>query len=75
MLPQWVWIKIVEFLAESFHIVHYVNKMAYTAKDPWPNQGVFLYLTETKSWRCEGEEGETEENVHLLTHATARGVG
>ena len=35
----------------------------------------FLYLRETKSWWC-GEEGEEEgENFHLLTHATARGVG
>ena len=37
----------------------------------------FLYLRETKSWRCE-EEGEEregeggEEKVHLLTHATAK---
>ena len=29
-----------------------------------------------KSWWCEeGEEGEGEEKVHLLTHATARGMG
>ena len=41
----------------------------------------FLYLRETKSWWCgEGEEeekGEEEEgeNVYLLTHPTARGVG
>ena len=52
--------------------------MAYTAKDPHPPR-CFLYLRETKSWLC-GEEGEEEEeeegdNVHLKTHATARGVG
>ena len=35
---------------------------------PWH----FLYLTETKSWRC---EGKGNKNVHLLTHAPARGVG
>ena len=50
------------------------NKMAYTHSQgptpPWR----FLYLTETKSWRYEEGEG-TEKNVHLLTHATARGVG
>ena len=33
----------------------------------------FLFLRETKSWWCEGEE--EGENVHLKTHATARGVG
>ena len=44
-----------------------LNKMAYTAKDPHPPL-CFLYLTETKSWRGEGE-GETEENFQLLTHA------
>ena len=44
--------------------------MAYTAKDPRPPRH-FLYLRETKSWRCE----ENEENVHLLTYAPARGVG
>ena len=39
---------------------------------PWR----FLYLRETKSWWCEGgEEGGGGEKVHLLTHATARGVG
>ena len=41
---------------------------------PWR----FLYLIKTKSWWCEegrGEEGGGEEKVHLLTHATARGVG
>ena len=48
------------------------NKMAYTAKDPCPPLH-FLYLTETKSWRCE-EKGKGE-NVHLLTHAPTRGVG
>ena len=52
-----------------------------TAKDPCPlPPWRFLYLIETKSWWCgEGEEeegeGEEGENVHLLTHATARGVG
>ena len=42
-----------------------VNKMAYTSKDPHPPQR-FLYLRETKSWRCEGggeeEEGRGGEN-------------
>ena len=42
--------------------------MAYTAKDPHP-PWCFLYLTETKSWKWEGEEGE---KVSLKTHATAR---
>ena len=51
-----------------------INKMAYTAKDPRPPPQRFLYLTETKSWRCEGGQ-EEEENVHLLTHATAWGMG
>ena len=34
-----------------------------------------MYLRETKIWWCEegGEEGE--EKVHLLTHATAWGMG
>ena len=49
-----------------------VNKKAYTAKDPCPPPRRFLYLTETKSWRC---EGKGKGNVHLLTHASARGVG
>ena len=53
--------------------------MAYTAKDPLPPPQHFLYLTETKSWKWEGEEGkeggEEGEKVSLLTHATARGVG
>ena len=47
-----------------------------TAKDPCPPQR-FLYLSETKIYRCgEEEEGEGEEGkkVSLLTHATARGV-
>ena len=38
----------------------------------------FLYLTETKSWRCEEKDKDKEkgnENVHLLTHAPTRGVG
>ena len=48
------------------------NKMAYTAKDPCPPQH-FLYLTETKSWRC--EDKVKGENVHLLTHTPARDVG
>ena len=51
--------------------------MAYKAKDPRPPRR-FLYLTETKSYKCgegqEGEEGEGE-NVHLKTYATTRGVG
>ena len=46
-----------------------VNKMAYTAKDPCPPRR-FLYLTEKKL-----EGGEEGKNVHLKTHATARGVG
>ena len=33
----------------------------------------FLYLRETKSWKSEEREGG--ENVHLLTHAPARGMG
>ena len=37
-----------------------------------PPSRCFLYLRETKSWRC--EEGE-EEKVHLLTHTTARAPG
>ena len=47
------------------------NKIASQRKThaPWH----FLYLRETKIRWCEGEEGE--EKVHLLTHATARGVG
>ena len=35
----------------------------------------FLYLTETKIWRCERRRGGGE-NVHLLTHTTTLvGVG
>ena len=49
-------------------LVKVKNKMAYTAKDPWR----FLFLRETKSWRCEEGGGE---KVSLKTHATARGVG
>ena len=37
-------------------------------------KGVFIYLTETKSWKWEGE-GEEGEKVSLKTHATARGMG
>ena len=44
-----------------------------TAKDPCPPWH-FLYPRETKSWWCEGVEGEVEEKVSMLTHATARGV-
>ena len=46
-----------------------------TAKDNAPLR--FLYLRETKSWWCEegGGEGGGEEKVHLLTHATTRGMG
>ena len=50
---------------------------SHHSERPTPH-GVFLYLRETKIWWCEGEgeEGEGgEEKVHLLTHATARGVG
>ena len=43
-----------------------------------PNRNV-LYLRETKLWRCgrggRGRRGGREENVHLLTHAPARGMG
>ena len=39
-----------------------------------PHPWRFLDLRETKSWRCERGGGE-DEKVHLLTHATARGVG
>ena len=49
-----------------------------------PNINV-LYLRETKLWRCgrggrrrgrgRGGRGGRGENVHLLTHASARGVG
>ena len=49
----------------------FLNKMAYTVKDPRPPWH-FLYLRETQSWRCGGGE---EEKVHLKTHATTRGVG
>ena len=55
-----------------------VNKIASQRKTHAPQR--FLYLRETKSWWCEGGgggggEGEEREKVHLLTHATARGVG
>ena len=53
-----------------------INKMAYTAKDPHPPPRHFLYLTETKSWRCEEKDKDKgNENVHLLTHAPTRGMG
>ena len=49
------------------------NKIASQQKTHAPR---FLYLRETKCWWCEeGEEGGGEEKVHLLTHATTRGVG
>ena len=60
------------------------NKIASQRKTHPPPAPRFLYLRETKSWWCEGgggeegeegEEGEGEEKVHLLTHATARGMG
>ena len=51
------------------------NKMAYTAKDPCPPTWRFMYLTETKSWKWEGEGGEGGEKVSLMTHASARGMG
>ena len=41
---------------------------------PPPPPQRFLYLRETKSWRLEGR-GREGENVHLLTHTTARGLG
>ena len=45
-----------------------------TAKDPCLPQ-CFLYLSETKIYRCgEGEEEEGEK-ISLKTHATARGMG
>ena len=70
ILAIWPPCQIKDFFSRSD-----LNKMAYTAKDPTPPPPWrFLYLTETKSWRCE-EEGETDENVHLKTHATARGMG
>ena len=54
------------------------NKIASQRKTHAPR---FLYLRETKSWWCEGEgdgeggEGGEEENVSMLTHTTARGMG
>ena len=36
------------------------TRMAYTAKDSCPPRR-FLYLTETKIWKWEGEEGGEEE--------------
>ena len=48
------------------------NKIASQRKTHAPRR--FLYLRETNIWWCEGGE-EGEEKVHLLTHATARGVG
>ena len=50
--------------------------MTYTAKDPCPPTE-FSVPNITKSWKCEGEGEERgeEENVHLLTHTTTRGVG
>ena len=43
---------------------------------PPPPPRRFLYLSKTKNWWCgEGDGGEGDENVHLLTHAPARGVG
>ena len=62
------------------------NKIASQRKTHAPRR--FLYLRETQSWWCQEEEGEEgkegeegeggeggEEKVHLLTHATARGMG
>ena len=46
------------------------NKIASQWKTHAPRR--FLYLREKSLW-CEGGGGE--EKVHLLTHATARGVG
>ena len=46
--------------------------MAYTAKDPHTPPRRFLYLTETKSWRCEeegGEGGEGGEDRHSSRRA------
>ena len=50
-----------------------LNKIA-SQQRPTPH---VLYPRETKSWWCEGGGGdrEGEEKVHLLTHATTRGVG
>ena len=65
-------------ISEIMSCINEENKMAYTAKDPHPTPWCFLYLRETKSWRWEGREGRGGrggENVHMLTHATARGVG
>ena len=51
-----------------------VNKIASQQRTHAPPQH-FLYIRETKSERC-GEDGEEEgEHIHLLTNATARGIG
>ena len=52
-----------------------VKQDRITAKDPHPT-AFSVPKRRKKSWWCE-EEGdrEGEEKVHLLTHATARGVG
>ena len=52
---------------------HNLNKIASQRKTHAPPRRC-LYLRETKSWRWE-EGGEEGEEVSLLTHATARGVG
>ena len=60
----------LNFPGFPFQIVLYDKQDCITAKDPCPSR-CFLYLRETKCWWC---EGGGEEKVHLLTHATARGV-
>ena len=52
-----------------------VNKITSQQKSHAPPRH-FLYLRETKSWKAERRERERGgDNVHLLTHAPARGMG
>ena len=54
------------------YLINKENKMAYTAKDPRPPTA---FSVPNRNKKLEGGEEGEGENVHLKTHATARGVG
>ena len=71
-----VWMRELRFVAMINPVFPYVYSLWQTQPRTHVPPWCFLYLTETKSWRCEeerrGEEGR-EEKVHLKTHAPLGG--
>ena len=77
-------IKLFLHFMYNFKLSMKVTKTAASVETRWHTQPrthapqwCFLYLRETKSWWCEGREGEEGEGekVSMLTHGTARGMG